>query len=112
MNKIKMIAIGVFAAAGIAVPTTVASAAPAVSQSAFTGNAARDFIIRHESGGNPYAVNPSSGTTGLYQCMPSVHSCPALGDVAGQHAWGEHYMSSRYGTWENAQAFWLSHNWW
>lgn len=105
-----MIAVGVIAAAGVAIPSTMATAAPATG--VWTGNAARDYIINHESSGNPYAVNPASGTTGLYQCMPSVHACPALGDVAGQHAWGEQYMKSRYGTWENARAFSVANGWW
>ena len=109
MFKIKMAAIAIFAGAGILIPAVSATAAP---QGVWTNNAARNAIIRIESSGNPYAVNPSSGTTGLYQCMPSVHACPALGDVAGQHAWSEIYMESRYGTWENALAFHNSHGWW
>ncbi len=105
----KTIATVIFAAAAIIVPGTIATAAPT---GVWTGNSARDEIIRRESSGNPYAVNPSSGTTGLYQCMPSVHACPALGDVAGQHAWGERYMQGRYGSWGNALAFHNSHNYW
>lgn len=109
MLKIKIAAIAVMASAGILIPATVSTAAP---QGVWTNNAARNAIIRHESSGNPYAVNPVSGTTGLYQCMPSVHACPRLGDVAGQHRWGEAYMKGRYGTWSNALAFWNSHNYW
>lgn len=109
MGKMKMLSIGVMAAATIIIPTVSAHAAPT---GVWTSNAARNQIIRNESGGNPNAVNPSSGTTGLYQCMPSVHACPALGDVSGQHAWGQQYMAGRYGTWENALAFWNSNNWW
>ncbi len=109
MRKIKIAAVAVFASAGLLIPVVNATAAPT---GVWTGNAARDFIIRHESGGNPNAVNPASGTTGLYQCMPSVHACAALGDVAGQHAWGDQYMRSRYGSWENARSFWLNNGWW
>lgn len=109
MRKIKMMAIAVLAGAGILIPATSSTAAPA---GVWTNNAARNTIINHESSGNPYAVNPVSGTTGLYQCNPSVHACPALGDVAGQHAWGEAYMKARYGTWENALAFWNANHWW
>ena len=29
-------------------------------------------VISHESGGNPRAVNPSSGAGGLYQFLPST----------------------------------------
>lgn len=106
----KIIATVIFAAAAIIVPSTMATAAPTMG--VWTGEKARDAIIRIESSGNPYAVNPSSGTTGLYQCMPSVHACPALGDVAGQHAWGESYMEGRYGTWEQALAFHNSNGYW
>ena len=106
----KTIATVVLFIAAIIVPSTAATAAP--SQGVWTGNSARDAIIRIESSGNPYAVNPSSGTTGLYQCMPSVHACPALGDVPGQHNWGEAYMEGRYGSWEKALAFHRIHGYW
>lgn len=109
MNKIKMVAIAIFASAGILIPAVSATAAPS---GVWTGNSARDFIIRHESGGNPNAVNPSSGARGLYQCNPNFHSCPAVGDVAGQHAWGQKYVNERYGSWQNAYAFWTANHWW
>lgn len=109
MRKIKMLTVGVFAVGTIMIPSTMATAAP---NKVWTGNVARDTIIMRESSGNPNAVNPSSGTTGLYQCMPSVHRCPALGDVAGQHQWGQNYMKSRYGTWQNALAFHNANHWW
>lgn len=109
MYKIKAIAITAIVGAATLIPAISANAAPS---GVWTNNSARNAIIRHESSGNPYAINPSSGTTGLYQCMPSVHACPALGDVKGQHKWGEQYMKSRYGTWNNALAFWQAHNWW
>lgn len=32
--------------------------------------------------------------------------------IKSQDAWFTNYMKSRYGTWVNAKAFWLSHNWW
>lgn len=110
MRKMKMLTLGVLAIGTIIIPSTMATAAPTMG--VWTNNSARNAIIQIESSGNPYAVNPSSGTTGLYQCMPSVHACPALGDVAGQHAWGESYMEGRYGTWENALSFHNAHNYW
>jgi len=109
MRKIKMLSVGLMAVATIMIPSMAAEAAP---QSVWTNNAARNAIIRLESGGNPYAVNPSSGARGLYQCLPAAHACPSVGDVAGQHKWGQRYATSRYGTWENALAFWLKNNWW
>lgn len=110
MHKIKMLSVGaVLAGATIMISGTAATAAPA---GVWTSNAARNEIIRRESTGNPNAVNPSSGTTGLYQCMPSVHKCPALGDIKGQHAWGQSYMAGRYGSWERALAFHNANHWW
>ncbi len=109
MFKIKAIAITAFVGAAILIPATSSTAAPT---GVWTNNSARNAIIKIESGGNPNAVNPSSGARGLYQCHPSFHACPANGDVAGQHAWGSQYMQSRYGSWENALNFHRSHNWW
>jgi len=43
----------------------VAAVAPQSNQSIW------DCIIAHESGGNPAAVNPSSGAGGLFQFLPS-----------------------------------------
>lgn len=45
-------------------------------------------VIAHESGGNPWAVNPSSGACGLFQMLP----CVGLGDP-----------------WANAAAAWLKY---
>lgn len=103
-----MAAIAVFAGAGVLIPAVSATAAPT---GVWTNNSARNEIIRRESSGNPNAVNASSGARGLYQCMPSAHQCPALGDVRGQHAWGEAYVKGRYGSWENALAFHNSNGW-
>lgn len=70
-----------------------------------TGNAAKNEIMQRESGGNPNAVNPSSGTMGAFQCHPAYHSCPALGDFAAQSAWADNYVAERYGSWDAALAF-------
>lgn len=51
------------------------------------GGVVPDYIVTRESGGNPNAVNPSSGAWGCYQFMPSTwsSSCSDLSrDVAGQ----------------------------
>jgi hypothetical protein len=61
--------------------------APARTGSSFegvgdcTGFAIPDHIIQRESGGNPYAVNPSSGAFGCAQVMP-FHWAPG-GACAG-----------------------------
>lgn len=69
-------------------------------------NSAKNTIMQRESGGDPNAVNPSSGAVGLFQCMPSVHQCPAAGDAAGQSAWADKYVAERYGSWDAALAYW------
>ena len=44
-------------------------------------------IIRRESGGNPTAVNRSSGASGLYQFMDSTwHSVTGLPGKASQYS--------------------------
>ena len=55
------------AAAPAAATTTAASSGSVVPQSAFEA-----CVIQRESGGNPTAVNPSSGAAGLYQFLPST----------------------------------------
>lgn len=107
MGKIRAFAIAIVAVTAVVIPTATSAHADV-----WTGNRYRDYIIQHESSGNPWAVNPSSGTMGLFQCHPRWHSCPALGDVAGQLAWGERYMQGRYGTWYNAYVFWTNNHWW
>lgn len=73
---------------------------------------AKMFIYMHESGNNPNSVNRSSGACGLGQALPCSKMGCNLGDYACQDAYFTGYMQSRYGTWENARAFWISHSWW
>ena len=84
----------------------VAQAAPVDS------NTAKMFIYMHESGNRTNAINKSSGACGLGQALPCSKMNCSLSDYACQDAWFTRYMIARYGTWENARAFWLSHNWW
>lgn len=86
------------------VVTQVASAAPVSS------NEAKAFIYQHESGNRTTAVN-SIGCRGLGQACPGS-KLPCGDDYACQDAWFTNYMLQRYGTWENAKAFWVSHRWW
>jgi hypothetical protein len=67
-----------------------------------------NWIIQHESSGNAWAVNPSSGACGLFQKLPC--NVP-LGDVNAQMADGLAYIEHRYGTPYNAYMFWQSHRW-
>ena len=80
------------------------------------GGGARAWIIAHESGGNPTARNPTSTASGLYQMINGTWkayggSTPtaAQASVAEQNAVADRYVAARYGSWENAQAFWQSH---
>ncbi len=77
-----------------------------------SGGDAKMFIYMHESGNNPNSINRSSGACGLGQALPCGKMGCALGDYACQDAFFTNYMLNRYGSWENARAFWLSHNWW
>lgn len=65
-----------------------------------------NWIIQHESGGDPYAVNATSGACGLFQRLPCT---VILGDVAGQMADGLAYINSRYGSPYNAYLYWIAH---
>ena len=89
---------------------------PAAQQPAQTApvssNSAKAFIYSHESGNNPGAINASSGACGLGQALPCSKMPCSLSDYACQDSFFTSYMQGRYGTWENAQAFWLSHHWW
>lgn len=51
--------------------TPVTQAAPAAAPSEESNSSIWDCIIAHESGGNPAAVNSSSGAGGLFQFLPS-----------------------------------------
>lgn len=86
----------------------VATTVPAQSDS----SDAKTFIYLKESGNNPASVNKSSGACGLGQALPCSKMPCSLSDYACQDAFFTKYMQSRYGTWENAKAFWLSHSWW
>lgn len=67
-----------------------------------------NWIIQHESGGDPNNVNPSSGACGLFQKVPC--NVP-LGNVTAQMADGLQYINSRYGGAYNAYLFWIAHGW-
>ena len=52
-------------------PAPVQQSAPVVVAAIQDVTAIFECIIRHESGGDPAAVNPSSGAGGLFQFLPS-----------------------------------------
>lgn len=76
----------------------------------YTGNSssAKEWIAQRESGGDYGAVNGQY--YGKYQLNPSLY----VGydhSPAGQEAAADAYVADRYGSWENAQAFWMSNGW-
>lgn len=71
--------------------------------------AAKNWIAARESGGNYNAVNASSGAYGKFQLLPGyLH-----GDYspANQEQTADKYVSSRYGSWTTAKAFWEANGW-
>jgi peptidoglycan hydrolase CwlO-like protein len=74
------------------------------------------WIIMHESGGDPTADNPRSTAFGLGQLLLDLRQ-RLLGadyatiDCAKQLYAFRAYVKERYGTAENAKAFWLAHGW-
>jgi peptidoglycan hydrolase CwlO-like protein len=73
-------------------------------------------IIMKESGWNPFADNPTSTAFGLGQLVFSqrqnyLGAAADTTDCALQLKAFRGYVSSRYGTAENAWSFWLSHHW-
>lgn len=73
-------------------------------------SAASTRLILNESGCRYNAVNPSSGACGIPQSYP-CSKLPCTLDAAGavcQLRWMQQYITSRYGTWENALAMWNS----
>lgn len=72
-------------------------------------NWAKEWIAQRESGGSYTAYNPNGGYYGRYQLNPSLVSYGA--SPAEQEAAADSYVYSRYGSWENAQAFWAANGW-
>lgn len=70
-----------------------------------------DYIISNESGWNPNAENPSSGTYGLGQSMDQQNNPQYRNDPIFQINWALDYMNGRYGSPCGAKAFWDSNHW-
>ena len=74
------------------------------------------WIMQHESGGNPNARNPHSTAFGAFQMLKATRQ-PYMGanwqshDLGAQYAGASRYVHQRYGTWDNAKAFWQRHHW-
>ncbi|MBP9761581.1 LysM peptidoglycan-binding domain-containing protein [Candidatus Saccharibacteria bacterium] len=76
-----------------------------------SANSAKAFIYNKESGNNPNATNPS-GCYGIGQDCNGVLRTQCGADYACQDAYFESYAQRRYGSWENAYAFWQANGWW
>ncbi|HEX8931295.1 MAG TPA: hypothetical protein VGA45_20480, partial [Actinomycetota bacterium] len=79
-------------------------------------SAAERWIIMHESGGDPTADNPSSTAFGLGQLLLGnrilyLGKDYATTDCGKQLAAFRTYVRERYGTAEQAQAFWQANGW-
>ena len=93
-------------AAPSASPASVPSAAP-VQQASYSGSGGfQSCVIQRESGGNPSAVNASSGAGGLYGFLPSTwqslgfSGLPENASVAQQNAaFAKEYAQSGGAAW-------------
>jgi resuscitation-promoting factor RpfC len=95
-------------AAPVATTAETSTAAPAPAAASY-GGAPGSFqacVIQAESGGNPTAVNPSSGAGGLYQFLPSTWQAlgfsglPENASVAEQNAaFAKEYAESGTSAW-------------
>lgn len=74
-------------------------------------NPYKQYIYQHESGCRTNAVN-SIGCAGLGQACPGSKLPCSLSDWVCQDNYFSNYAIQRYGSWQNAYNFWLSHRWW
>src|SRR5215469_2619618 len=87
-------------------PAAQAAPAPVQASSYSGGGGYQSCVIQAESGGNPGAVNPSSGAGGLYQFLPSTwhalgfSGLPQNASVAEQNAaFAKEYAQSGGSAW-------------
>ena len=74
------------------------------------------FIMAQESGGAVDVRNPSHSARGLYQLTAAnyhfnPHGAASFGNGVEEAQGGIRYIKNRYGTAENAVAFWQQHRW-
>ncbi|MGM0125272.1 hypothetical protein IGI37_002670 [Enterococcus sp. AZ194] len=81
--------------------------APAQETPAATTSSAKEWIAQKESGGS------YSATNGRYIGRYQLDSSYLNGDYSAenQERVADNYVINRYGSWENAQAFWLANGW-
>jgi len=74
------------------------------------------WIMMHESSGNPRAQNAHSTAFGAFQ-MTIANRKHYMGadyastDLNKQYAGASKYVTERYGNWHNARTFWQNHHW-
>lgn len=71
-------------------------------------NSSKEWIANKESSGSYTAQNPS-GAYGKYQLMPGNLKYGT--SPQGQEKAADEYVQQRYGGWDQAKSFWLSHSW-
>lgn len=101
----------VVVAAPVQTTYRAAAAAPAAASYPVDGNSAKAYIYARESGNNPNATNPN-GCYGIGQDCNGVLRAQCGADYACQDAYFTNYAIRRYGSWENALAFWQANHWW
>ena len=83
------------------------AAAPVTETVPATSSSAKEWIAQKESGGSYSATNGQY--IGRYQLSASYLN----GDYSAenQERVADQYVTSRYGSWEGAQSFWLANGW-
>ncbi|KAF1295571.1 peptidase M23 [Enterococcus sp. JM4C] len=86
---------------------TYTEAAPVEQAAPASSSSAKEWIAQKESGGS------YSATNGRYIGRYQLDSSYLNGDYSAenQERVADNYVTQRYGSWENAQAFWLSNGW-
>ncbi|MEY8445924.1 LysM peptidoglycan-binding domain-containing protein [Enterococcus ratti] len=89
------------------VEVATATPAPATTATPSNSSSAKEWIANKESGGSYTATN--GRYIGRYQLDASYLN----GDYSpeNQERVADQYVSSRYGSWDAAQAFWLANGW-